>query len=149
MRPPGPNTNETLPGPTQMRPMTFMKPLILIFTETYNLVKNGICHNLNDFLSFHDDSIWKLHRISLRIFFDFLEFIFIFHILYKKNIFFHKKKNLLPQEEYFLVKEEYLLLQEEHLLLPQEDHLGSIWIIYHLCQHFRSKFQVFLFFIRT
>ena len=50
--PPGPNTNETHDRSN------------IIFAETYNLVKNWICHNLNDFLSFYDDPIWKMHRIS-------------------------------------------------------------------------------------
>ena len=39
------------------------------FAPSEFLYKNGICHNLNDFLSSWHDSIWVLHRIFLRIFF--------------------------------------------------------------------------------
>ena len=48
-------------------------------------MKNEIHYNLHDFLSICDDSIWKIYRIFLRIFFvQFILFIFIFyiHILY-------------------------------------------------------------------
>ena len=38
-----------------------------------------MCHNLNDFLSFYNVSIWKMHRISLWIFFVKIIF-FIFMI---------------------------------------------------------------------
>ena len=59
-----------------------------------------------------------------------------------------QEEDLLPQEDLLLQQEEdFLLPQEEDLLLPQEDDLCSIWIIYDLCQHFRSIFLRFFCFL--
>ena len=51
------------------------------------LWKNGIRHNLSDFLSICDDSIWKMYRIFLRIFF--MKFIFLCScFIYCFNVYF-------------------------------------------------------------
>ena len=56
------------------------------FASSEFLYKNGICHNFNDFLSSWHHSIWKIHRIFLRIFF--VKFLFFyFQISYSKFIF--------------------------------------------------------------
>ena len=40
------------------------KTIVFIFINIFSF-----CHNLNDFLSFYNVSIWKMHRIFLRNFF--------------------------------------------------------------------------------
>ena len=125
-----------------------------IVQEEYFLF--SVCHNLNDFLSFCDVSTWKMHRFSLRIFcgnysftFMILFFIFMFHILYKKNILIMYKKDIFfcKKKIFFLHKKKIFFLHKKKIFFLCKKTIYVLYGSYMTFSTFYVKISSFFIFI--